>query len=207
MSDTETDSRPGPGPVSHRADAQPSPAGDGRANAKPPIAAAAVAPLGALFALLLLAAGVVGVRDGLAAAGALGGTPWIASAIKHVNGLTPRTWMLFAGIAAVLVGLWWVVVALKPRRRTAVQLRAGTSVWMRPADLARVATAAAEDVPAVESVSSSAKRTSVTLKVRTLARDSSEIRGQVEEVVAARLQSVAKMPRVKVRVRTSGESR
>jgi len=108
--------------------------------------------------VVLGALGVVGVRDGLVAAGALGGTPWITSAITNVNGLTPHTWMLPAGVVAVLVGVWWVLAALKRRRRTAVQLDADTAVWMRPLDLARVAEAAAEDVSTVESVRASGKR-------------------------------------------------
>ncbi len=200
----ETDTRPGP--VSHRADQQRETNGHAGATAKTPVAAAAAAPLGVVFAVVLGALGVIGVRDGLVAAGALGGTPWLTTAITNVNGLTPHTWMLPAGIVAVLVGVWWVLAALKRRRRTALQLDADTSVWMRPADLARVAAAAAEDVPAVESVTASGKRKKVTVHVTSTARDSAQIRAQVQEAVAARLAPVAKMPRIKVKTRTSGES-
>lgn len=192
--------------VSHRGGPQQDTNGQPGVTARPPVAAAAAAPLGVLFAVVLGALGVLGVRDGLVAAGALGGTPWIASAITNVNGVRPQTWMLPAGIVAVLVGLWWVLVALKPRRRTAVQLVAETSVWMRPTDLARVASAAAEDVPAVASVTASGKRHKLTLKVSTSARDGAQVRAHVQEAVTARLHSVATAPRIKVKTRTSGES-
>ncbi len=197
----ETDTRPEP--VSHRADQHQDTAGRAARN---PVAAAAAAPLGVVFAVALGALGVVGVRDGLVAAGALGGTPWITSAITNVNGLTPHTWMLPAGVVAVLVGLWWVLAALQRRRRTAVQLDADTAVWMRPVDLARVAAAAAEDVSAVESVRASGKRRKVTVNVTTPAGDSAQVRTQVQEAVSARLAPVATMPRIKVTTRTSGES-
>jgi len=73
--------------------------------------------------------------------------------------------------------------------------------------LARVAAAAAaEDVPAVESVTASGTRRKVTVKVTTPARDSAQVRTQVQEAVSARLAPVAKMPRIKVTTRTSGES-
>jgi len=206
MSTADTDTRPEPAPVSHRAGKQRDRNEQPGAKAKTPVAAAAAAPLGVVFAVVLGALGVIGVRDGLVAAGALGGTPWLTSAITNVNGLTPHTWMLPAGIVAVLVGVWWVLAALKRRRRTALQLDADTSIWMRPTDLARVAAAAAEDVPAVESVTASGKRKKVTVHVTSTARDSAQIRAQVHEAVTARLQSVAKTPRIKVKTRTSGAS-
>ncbi len=37
-----------------------------------------------------------------------------------------------------LVGVWWVLAALKPRRRTALALQARRAVWIRPRDLAHL---------------------------------------------------------------------
>ena len=70
---SETDTRPEP--VSHRAGQHQDTAGQTGSTARTPVAAAAAAPLGVVFAVALGALGVVGVRDGLVAAGALGGHP------------------------------------------------------------------------------------------------------------------------------------
>ncbi len=76
------------------------------------------------MALLLLGAGVVGVRDGAVGAGWLHGAYWTRSAAQHIGGLTPQVWMILVGVVLALVGVWWVLAALKTRRRTALALQA-----------------------------------------------------------------------------------
>jgi len=43
--------------------------------------------------------------------------------------------MIPVGVVLALVGVWWVLAALKPRRR-ALALQARSAVWIRPRDLA-----------------------------------------------------------------------
>jgi len=64
-----------------------------------------------------------------------------------------------------LVGVWWVLAALKPRRRTALALQARRAVWIRPRDLAHLLAATDERVPGVTHTSASAnpRRVSVTV--------------------------------------------
>ena len=90
----------------------------------PPVAAPAAATVGVLLALLLPGAGVVGVRDGAVGAGWLHGAYWTRSAAQHIGGLTPQVWMILVGVVLALVGVWWVLAALKTRRRTALALQA-----------------------------------------------------------------------------------
>jgi len=115
----------------------------------PPVAAPAAATVGVLLALLLPGAGVVGVRDGAVGAGWLHGAYWTRSAAQHIDGLTPQVWMIPVGVVLAPVGAWWVLAALKPRRRTALALQARSAVWIRPRDLAHLLAATAERVPGV----------------------------------------------------------
>ena len=71
--------------------------------------------------------------------------------------------------AAVLVGAWCVYAALRPRRRTAVAVAARSSVWIAPADLARLASRAAETVPGVLDARSSATLRKITVTAHTTA--------------------------------------
>lgn len=164
-----------------------------------PVATPAVLPAAVLLALLLLAGGQAGVRDDLAAAGALRGSSWTATAARHIDGATPQVWMVPAGVALVLVGLWWLVLTVKPRRRTELEMESGTSVWLRPADVARLATATAEDVPGVVQARSTASRRVVTVTAQTTAHDTTQVRQQVTEAVTARLAGLRRTPRITVR--------
>ncbi len=57
--------------------------------------------------------------------------------------------MIPVGVVLAPVGAWWVLAALKPRRRTALALQARSAVWIRPRDLAHLLAATAERVPGV----------------------------------------------------------
>ena len=106
-----------------------------------------------------------------------------------------------------LVGVWWVLAALKPRRRTAVALQADSAVWIRPRDLAHLATATADGVPGVTHTSASAKRRKVSVTVDTTSSDTTATRSEVTEAVTDRLAALASAPRVKVTARSRGGSR
>ncbi len=171
-----------------------------------PTAALAAAPLAVLVALLVLAAGVVGIRDALVAAGALSGSSWITSAAGTVDGLRAQPWMIPVGVVVAVIGLWWVLAALKPRKRTELELAARTGSWIRPDDVARLARTVADEVDGVVSASASAKRRSVTVTVTTTSRESSAIRAEVTEAVQARLAPLTAPPTVKVKARYVGET-
>jgi len=171
-----------------------------------PSAAPAAAPWAVLLALVVLALGVVGIRDALIAAGAFGGSSWTKNTANAIDGLTAHTWMIPAGIGLAVLGLWWLLAALKPRKRTEISLSGTPGAWMRPGDLARLVQPTVENVEGVVSASTSATRRTVTVKATTTARDSAEVRTAVTDAVGDRLSAVGRAPRVKVKARYIGGS-
>jgi hypothetical protein len=211
--DTTTEPSPVP-PHRHRggrADEQPEQATPGKEAAlsrgRAPVAAPAAATVGVLLALLLLGAGVVGVRDGAVGAGWLHGAYWTRSVAQHIDGLTAQVWMIPVGVVLALVGLWWVLAALKPRRRTALALQARSAVWIRHRDLAHLLAATAEQVPGVTHTSASANPRRVSVTVDTTSTDTTTVRTEVTDAVTTRTETLASTPRVKVTARTRGGSR
>nr|WP_227659031.1 MULTISPECIES: DUF6286 domain-containing protein [unclassified Corynebacterium] len=59
--------------------------------------------------------------------------------------------MIPAAIGAVIIGLFFLLIALKPRRRDYLPLESRVSLWARPVDLARHTTATAKRVPGITS--------------------------------------------------------
>jgi len=171
-----------------------------------PTATPAAAPWAVLLALVVLALGVVGIRDALIAAGAFGGSSWTKNTANAIDGLTAHTWMIPAGIGLATLGLWWLLAALKPRKRTEISLSGTPGAWMRPGDLARLAQPTAENVEGVVSASTSATRRTVTVKATTTARDSAQVRTAVTDAVGDRLSALRRAPRVKVKARYIGGS-
>ena len=80
------------------------------------MAAPAATGVTLVLALVLIALGVIAVRDVLLWTGAITGTPWIINALKYFDGLTPQEWMLPAGIAVAILG---VLLVLRRRQAAA----------------------------------------------------------------------------------------
>jgi len=171
-----------------------------------PTATPGAAPWAVLLALVVLALGVVGIRDALVAAGAFGGSSWTKNTANAIDGLTARTWMIPAGIGLAVLGLWWLLAALKPRKRTEISLSGTPGAWMRPADLARLVQPTVDNVEGVVSASTSATRRTVTVKATTTARDPAQVRTAVTDAVGDRLSALRRAPRVKVKARYIGGS-
>ncbi len=175
---------------------------DAMRPAKAPVGVSKVAIAAVVLALLITALGVVAIRDALVAAGALSGEGWLSKAVMQVDGVTPGLWLLPAAAALVLVGLWLVLTALRPRRRTGVALRADTGVYLRPRDISRLSTSAAEGVDGVLDASASATTRSVSVRVTTTG--DVETDQKVRDAVADRLRHLDPVPGVRVRSRTEG---
>ena len=175
----------------------------GPAAGRAPVAAPTAGYVGAVIALLLLAAGVVALRDAAVGWGWLRGAPWITTAISRLDGLTYQGWMLPAGVVAVVIGLWSIAAGLTPRRRTALAVSARTSVWLPRADLARLAAAAATTVPGVLSVKASASLRTVSLRADVTADGATALDAAISAAVTEALHGfTVRNPRIKVRVRT-----
>ncbi|MDV8021060.1 DUF6286 domain-containing protein [Rhodococcus sp. IEGM 1330] len=173
---------------------------------KKPVANPTAAVPAILFALVLIGAGVVLGREALLNLGAIDGPEWVGPAATSVDGLTAQSWMLPGGIAAAVVGFILVFVAIRPRRRTHRAL-SEQDVWLRKGDVAAVARTAALDSVGVDSATAKAGNKKVTVAVSTVAgTDTSETKSSVVTSVDDALRPLASAPKVRTRVRTTGQA-
>ena len=168
--------------------------------AKAPLRRGVITAVGVLLALGLLGLGVVALHDALVPAGVVAGPVWISSAINALDGAEPASWMVPAGLVMVLLGLWALAIALRPRPSTGVALAARTGVYLRPQDVARIARAAADDVDGVTAAKASATRRTVTVLVTVRGAESAQVATDVETTVAETLRALAAAPQVRVKV-------
>ncbi len=168
-------------------------------QARTPVAAPAAAVIGVLLALVVIAVGAVALREMLLGANAIAGPDWVTATARWVDGLQPATWLLPAGVGVVLVGLWWVWAAVKPRRRTEVALDGGAGVWMRAGDISRAAHATADSVAGTTTASARTSRRRVTVTITATQAEADGLRGQVAEAVAERLAPLERTLSVKVK--------
>lgn len=181
----------------HGGSASPSSTSPMRAS-KTPAGAGAVTAMGLLLAVILTTAGVIAVRDALVYAGILHGQAWVSSAAHAVDGVRPGAWMVPAGAALCLLGLWLLLTAVRPRPRKAVALTASTGVFLRPRDIARLVETAAEDVNGVLNARVSATRRQVSVRVEGTGDPGT--RDRVQAAVTQRLAPLQNPPTVRVRV-------
>lgn len=158
---------------------------------------------GELAALLLIALGVVGVQEAVVRTGVTGAPSWTSATLQWVQSLVPAFWMVVAGVVAVLIGLWALLTAVRPRPRTTSVLEAGTAVEIRSTDLARVAAAHIDGLDGVTDVGVTSTRRRVDVRVTTLAgKDANAaLRSDAEQQLLRSLSALTKPPRVRVRVR------
>jgi hypothetical protein len=176
------------------------------AAARTPLAPAPASYTGALISLLLVAAGVVGIRDGLVAAGALRGSLWTTDTVNWIDGLRFDYWMLPAGVVAIIVGVVLVLVALAPRRRTTTAMSGRTSVVISHRDVGRLAASVAQTVPGVTDARATSKRRTVTVIARTTGQDAAAVKAAIAATVGDALGALSKPPKIVVRTRTGSHS-
>lgn len=172
-----------------------------------PLAAPAARPVAYLAALSLLGIAGIAVHDLLSRWAIVDSPQLIAGAAEWLAGRDWSVLLLPASILAILLGLAFVAVAVKPRRATHVRANSPAPIWLRQVDVARVASLAARRCPGVLSATSAANPRSVLVSVEGggTGRDelTARIRSAVEPVVGA---AVADEPQVKVRI-IGGEPR
>ncbi|TRW86350.1 hypothetical protein FK535_07795 [Mycolicibacterium sp. 018/SC-01/001] len=167
-----------------------------------PVAAAAASKVAVVLAILLAALGVVAVRDAIVGLGWASGSTWLPAVADAVDGFEAADWLTVAGVAAVLVGLALIVLALKPRRRTAVAVTAQTPMYLTVDGVAALAGAAARDVPGVVDARATSSRRRVVIRCRVTRDDRDAVRGIITDAVTRRLSPLQSPPRVVVRTRT-----
>jgi len=133
----------------------------------PPKAHSWTTAVAVLLALLLVAAGIVGIHDLLAGQGWVAGGEWVPPVVSAFEGLRVTTWMVVVAVLVGLLGLWLVLLALKPRRRTHVRSADdGLDLWTSPKALAAIAGHAADRIPGVASATARAHRRRIDVEVR-----------------------------------------
>lgn len=167
-----------------------------------PVAAAAASKVAVVLAIVLAALGVVAVRDAVVGLGWASGSTWLPVAADAVDGFAPVDWLTIAGVAVVLIGLLLVVLALKPRRRTAVAVSAQTPMYLTVDGIAALAGAAARDIAGVVDARASSSRRRVIVRCRVTRDDSGAMRATIAEAVTRNLSTLQNPPRVVVRTRT-----
>ena len=176
------------------------------ATARTPRAPAPATFLGALLSVLLVGVGIIGIRDGIVAAGWMDGVMWTANAVNWIDGLQFDAWMIPAGVGALFLGVCLLVIAAAPRRTTAVDLSAKTSVFIARRDVARIAASAAQTVPGVTDARAISKGRTVTVHTQTTGRDAATVKAAVSQVVESALGALATRPRIVVRTRSGSHS-
>jgi Family of unknown function (DUF6286) len=164
---------------------------------------------GILLSVVAIGIGVVGIHDALVYWTRSGswdlirvhGATWTGATIHWVESLTPQLWMTFVGAALALVGIWLIVIALKPRRVRGVTVTSSTYMWVEHSGVGRLAVAAAAQVPGVRSARGSAGRRTVNVTVEAGSGDSQQLATSVRDAIAARLAPLAKAPKITVSVK------
>ena len=119
---------------------------------------------------------IVLLRDAIAESDSRPGRTWIAAVIDGLDGLTAEWWMIPLGLVVALLGVWLIVTALRPRSRKTLAVTSATGIFLRTGDVARLASAAADDVDGVLATSSVARRRKIIVTVES-------DRGQVADLV------------------------
>lgn len=166
--------------------------------------AGTIGAVGPVLALVLTGIGGVLLHDALAEADSRPGRTWLAAVVDGLDGSTAEWWMIPAGAAVALLGVWLIVTAVRPRSRKMLAVTSQTGVFLRTRDIARLAAAAADDVDGVLSAGSVAGRRAVTVTVES---DRDGIADLVRETVEQRLSALVNPPKVKVRVRSHWQRR
>ncbi|MEX3507775.1 MULTISPECIES: DUF6286 domain-containing protein [unclassified Corynebacterium] len=150
--------------------------------------------------LLLLALAVMAGRETWLVATDANASSWVTPVTDLVARENLETWMIWAGVAAVVVGLIFLIVAFKPRRKTHMRLESErSSVWLRAVDVARRSSAVARQVPGVAAARTQATDKNVKITVNGDTEDPA-LAPRVEEAVSQALQTLESTPRVSVTV-------
>lgn len=168
----------------------------------PPKSVPLAAVLGILVALLLIALGVVGLREVAVDQGWTSGQSWFVSLAQSLDGLQASTAVTVPAVIAGLVGLFLLYAALAPAGRTHTAARGDADVWFTPDAVANLARSAADRAPGVVAADvtrSSRKRVGLGILTQ---RGSGEALASAREAADA---AVAPLAGVKVSVQQDKE--
>ncbi|MCO7239685.1 MULTISPECIES: DUF6286 domain-containing protein [unclassified Aeromicrobium] len=174
------------------------------AAAKSPAGTGASPLVAQLIALALVGLAVVAVQHLLVQLGSVSGSSWLLTVVDAADGIDGRTSaVLAAAVVALVVAVLLLPVALKPRPRRTLALRASSGVHLRRQDLVRVVRAAIDGTDGVTEADVSVRRRRVKVVARSVATADRE--SELEGAVRARAERVCSAvdptPRVDVTIR------
>ncbi|MCF4005886.1 DUF6286 domain-containing protein [Corynebacterium uropygiale] len=153
-----------------------------------------------LIGLLFIALAVIAGREIWAISDKGANAPqWLKPVFELFGGPGLPGWALAAGIIAIIVGIIFIIVALKPRRRTHRRVTSEVSLWTRPVDVSRMASQAARKVPGVSTAHSTVKGSTLAVSIAGDTTDSS-LAQRVEETLSPLVANLENPKQVKVRV-------
>lgn len=163
--------------------------------------------LGIVVGLLLIALGVLAGRELWALNADTTWQSWGTPAFDFFRGLEFQPWMGWVGVAFLVVGLFFLIMAFKPRPRTHRQVPSEVSLWVRPVDVARYITAHSRRISGVKAARTAFKRRTATLTATTVAPEA-EVQSAIERSVSERVKAAfGDTVGVKVRTERAAESR
>jgi hypothetical protein len=152
----------------------------------------AVAWPAVLAALLLAALAVLLGQHAAAELGWIGAASWLRSARAALDDAQPSGWVLAGGIAAVLLGLWFLIAACFPARRSHLRADGPGDLWVSPRVIEALASDAAGRAPGVLHASSELRGRRLKVKAL-LARGHEAAVADILEAVGERLRGLAEL--------------
>lgn len=163
--------------------------------------------LGPVLAILLAVGGGFLVNDAAALARWTETTPVVTDWVRGLGEIVPQPWTTALGVLIALAGLLVLAVGLRSPGNKEIPVGDTGHLWIRPADVAKVATLVAQQVPGVISARSVAGTSAITIEGTSTADDTRELERQVCEAVTARLSAIGTPPSVRTRLRGVGGNR
>jgi hypothetical protein len=138
-----------------------------------------------VLGLLLVAAAIITGREYAVAQDHYESEGWLDATARWISGTPWKPWMVVVAVACLLVGVWLLYAAVRPRRRTHRLLRHSGGLWTRNTDVARRLSAIALDDP--NTVSATTKVTAGRAHVNVVAstaEESQQLRARLDASAA-----------------------
>lgn len=126
---------------------------------------------------------------------------WIRPTLEWLGTASATPLGVTVGIVIAAIGLWFIIAAFKPRPRRYVQVDSISSIWLRPVDVARRATASARNELGRTNIASRATRKKLTLNVED--DGSSALDQRLSDTLTGELQRLTRPPKVRVKIHQS----
>jgi hypothetical protein len=152
----------------------------------------AASTLAVLAAVLLLGLATVLAQHAASERGWTGADSWLRAAVAALDDPRPSAWVLTGAAAVALLGLWFLVAAFLPARRSHLPAAGPGDLWISPRALEALASDAAERAPGVFHAAGEMRRRRLKVKAL-LAREHEAAVADILEAVGDRLHGIAEI--------------